>query len=342
VRILAIESSCDEFSMAIVEDGRNCLVMETLTQIDIHAKFGGVIPELASREHAKYFTFVLDKIKTFIENDWAKVDAFAVTIGPGLSGSLLVGIQVAKVLATILNKPLIPVHHILGHLLSPQLSTEICYPYLSLVVSGGHTELLYCFDETSCEILGSTRDDAVGEVYDKVAKKLGLEYPGGPQIDKLAQSGKCTYQFKKPELDEKFAFSFSGLKSAVINTINSANMKKEAISLPDIAMSFQTIVVEELLGKLTLALDSYSVAMVGLCGGVSANQQLRASFVNLQEKYSGVKFVMPELKYCGDNAAMIGCAAFHVNHINASEIPILECAPNLTLEKFFEEYEMKK
>lgn len=333
--VLAIESSCDEFSIALVENGTKNLYMETLSQIELHAQFGGVIPELASREHAKYFPIVLEKINNYLNSDWERVDAIAVTIGPGLSGSLLIGIQVAKVLASVLNKPLIPVHHILGHIFSTNLSTQIEFPYLALVVSGGHTELVYCSDVNHFETIGSTRDDAVGEVYDKVAKKLNLPYPGGPLIDKLAGLGETKFKFTTPKIDDELSFSFSGVKSAVINLINTKQQKKEEIPVNDIAASFQEFVVTEVLGKLEKAMKKYPAKMIGLCGGVSANSALRAQFMKLENQYDGKLFVIPEMKYCGDNAAMIGAAAYYLNTLNNKEAcNKLECYPNISITDF--------
>lgn len=337
--ILAIESSCDEFSMALVQDGTTCLMMETLSQVDLHAQYGGVVPELASREHTKLFLLVLDRVKQYLEDDFTSVDAIAVTVGPGLSGSLLVGIQVAKTLATMLNKPLIPVQHIMGHLYSVSLTANIEFPYLGLVVSGGHTELIYCASEKEYQLIGATRDDAVGEVYDKVAKKLELPYPGGPLIDQLAQTGKPTYSFTTPKIDDEFAFSFSGLKSAVINKINQAQMKKESLIKEDLAKSFQDFVVKEVLGKLTKALKQYDVKTVGLCGGVSANTDLRKAFLALKATYPKQKFVIPEMQYCGDNAAMIGAAAEHLPALNKEAYLQLECSPNLTLADYNHKYQ---
>ena len=333
--ILAIESSCDEFSVALVENGTTCHFMETLSQVDIHAQYGGVIPELASREHTKYFLIVLEKMNDYLKGNFQSIDAIAVTIGPGLSGSLLIGIQVAKVLAVLLDKPLIPVHHILGHIFSTNLSMPIEFPYLALVASGGHTELVYCKDPQSFETIGATKDDAVGEVYDKIAKKLALPYPGGPLLDKLAQEGALTYKFPRPKIDEPFAFSFSGLKSAVINVINNARQRGETINEQDIATSFQTVVVTELLDKLKKALEKYPVKMVGLCGGVSANRSLRENFMKLATKHEDTLFVIPEFKYCGDNAAMIGAAAyFSTNIISNKSKNMLECYPNISIKEF--------
>lgn len=334
-KILAIESSCDEFSVAIVDERRHKLMMETLSQIDVHAQFGGVIPELASREHTKLFPLVMEKVGTYLNGDWNAIDEVAVTVGPGLSGSLLVGIQVAKTIALMLDKPLVPVHHILGHVYSAGLTNEIVYPMLSLVVSGGHTELIISMTETEHTVIGATRDDAVGEVYDKIARKLHLPYPGGPCIDKLAHQGTITKQFTKPKMNDPFAFSFSGLKSAVMNEINRCEMKGEQVSKEDISASFQSLVIGELIGKIELALQKYSnIKTVNICGGVSANRGLRSTYKKLEDKYKDIKFILPELEYCGDNAAMIGAAYLTSKPLSKEEMLTLDCRPNLTIHEF--------
>jgi len=333
--ILAIESSCDEFSVALVEDGKRVLFMKTLSQVELHAQYGGVVPELASREHTKYFPIVLQELNNYLNGDWVRVDSVAVTVGPGLSGSLLVGIQVAKVLARLLNKPLIPVHHILGHLFSVNLSEDIVFPYLALVVSGGHTDLIYCEDKHHFSTIGETRDDAVGEVYDKIAKRLSLPYPGGPILDKLADGGNINLKFTSPKIDDEFAFSFSGVKSAVINFINTKEQKDETIPVNDIAASFQFFVVEELITKLKKAMKKYPVKTVGLSGGVSGNAALRAKFMELQDQANDKLFIVPELKYCGDNAAMIGAAAHFLREITDREVSNrIECYPNVSIADF--------
>lgn len=339
--ILAIESSCDEFSIALVQHSKDkvdCLMMKTISQINSHATFGGVVPELASREHVKLFTKTLEAIKDHLKHDYTQIDAIAVTIGPGLSGSLLIGIQVAKVVATLLNKPLIPMHHILGHLFSGSLTAPMEFPCLGLVVSGGHTEIIYCLNTAQYEIIGCTRDDAVGEVYDKIAKKLGLPYPGGPLIDTLAQKGNNVYTFTKPKLTDQFAFSFSGVKSAVINLINRKQQLGDEIDIEDISCSFQAFVVDELLIKLAKALEMYPSKTVVLCGGVSANSELRKNFQNMQQKFTDRKFIVPDIKYCSDNAAMIGAAALFNLMIKPLDHLKVDCRPNLTVEEYVTAY----
>lgn len=334
--ILAIESSCDEFSVAIVRDGIDCLMMETLSQIASHAKYGGVIPELASREHVRDFAHILKKVLLYSESISEKFDAIAVTVGPGLSGSLLVGIQVAKTLATYWNLPLIPVHHILGHIFSVGLTHTISYPLMSLIVSGGHTEIVYSTSSTEHKLIGKTRDDAVGEVYDKIARKLNMPYPGGPLLDKIAQSGECRYQFKKPRMDDRYAFSFSGLKSAVINQIRKETFSEDDVA--DLACSFQTTVVDELLTKLKEALSEFPAECVLLCGGVSANAQLRAAFLDLEKTDAKTEYLIPDFKYCGDNAAMIGGAAYYLKAVSYDETLTLDCTPNITIEDFLKKF----
>ncbi|MGL5042931.1 MAG: tRNA (adenosine(37)-N6)-threonylcarbamoyltransferase complex transferase subunit TsaD [Culicoidibacterales bacterium] len=334
--VLAIESSCDEFSMAIIKNGVEVLFMETFTQIQTHAKYGGVVPELASREHVRYFSYVVEKVKCFLDAQELVPQAVAVTVGPGLSGSLLVGINAGKTIASILGVPLIPVHHILGHIFSANLSEEVTFPILSLVVSGGHTELIISKTYTNHVVIGKTRDDAVGEVYDKIAKQLSLPYPGGPIIDKMAQQGERTYIFKKPKMDERYAFSFSGLKSAVVNEIRKGMLtESDKINL---AHSFQKTVIDELSNKLIQAVEEFNVKTVVLCGGVSANSQLRQRFVEISADYKSLKYLIPKIEYCGDNAAMIGAIANYLPPLSISKQNLIDCSPNLTIAEFFKKY----
>lgn len=309
VYILAIESSCDETSVSIVKDGNVELATSTATQIDIHELYGGVVPEIASREHVKSITLVLEDalIKSGLKID--DISAIAVTIGPGLVGSLLVGIEAAKTLALIYNKPLIPVNHMKGHIFGNYLHNNVEYPALCLIISGGHTELVYLTDPYNFKKIGETVDDAVGECYDKVARVLNLTYPGGPKIDALAHKGRPSYKLPMPLKDDSLNFSYSGLKSAVINLVNSEKQRGNEIVPEDLARSFQDIIVSSLIYKTEKALDIVDVKTIMLAGGVSANSDIRLSFENLARDRK-LNFSCPLLKYCTDNAAMIASYAY--------------------------------
>lgn len=309
VIILAIETSCDETSMALVKNGNEVLAMTVLTQMDTHANFGGVVPEIASRMHTENITMVLEDVLQKSNISVSDVDAIAVTYAPGLLGSLLVGVECAKVLSMVYEKPLIAVNHTMGHIFANQIENEMKYPLLALIVSGGHTDLVLMNSPYDMQILGSTIDDAVGEVYDKVARVLGLKYPGGPNVDKLAKEGMNSYQLPKPMNNNSYNFSFSGLKSAVINLVHNEEQRGNEIRKADLATSFQTVVVDELKRKVELALQNTGVKEMILAGGVSANQYLRSEMQLLATKY-GVHFHVPTFKYCTDNAAMIGAAAY--------------------------------
>ena len=309
VYILAIESSCDETSISIIKNGCTDIATTILTQMDTHASFGGVVPEIASRMHSENITLVLEDVfsKTSLTMD--DIDAVAVTYAPGLLGSLLVGIEFAKTLCLVYNKPLIKVHHIAGHIYANNLVQKMEYPLLALVVSGGHTELVLMEDDYKFKVLGQTLDDAIGEVYDKVAKVMGLPYPGGPQIDRLASEGKATYDLPKPMNNDELNFSYSGLKSAVINLVHNEKQRNNDIRKEDLAASFQTIAVDELIRKTKLALERTGSKRLIIAGGVSANKYLRSEFEKLAEEYN-IELSIPPIKYCTDNAAMIGCAAY--------------------------------
>lgn len=307
--ILAIETSCDETAMAIVEDGRKVIANVVYTQIDIHTKFGGVVPEVASREHIKKVTYVLKELLDESKMSIDDVDYIAVTDHPGLIGSLMVGINTAKVLGMIYHKEVIYVDHIYGHIYANYLKEDFLFPTLALVVSGGHTELVLMKEHFNFEILGETVDDAVGESYDKVARVVGVGYPGGPILDKMAAEGEATYQLPRPKLDG-YDFSFSGLKSSVINLYNKVNMKGESLRYNDLAASFQQAVIEVLVSKTAKAAKEYNVKEVILAGGVSANKGLRKALED-KMKEMNIKFCCPEFKYCTDNAAMIGAAAYN-------------------------------
>lgn len=308
--ILAIESSCDETSVSIIKDGYEEIATIVLTQIDIHKLFGGVVPEVASRHHIENITIVLEEALKKANMTMDEIDAIAVTYGPGLIGSLLIGVQAAKTLAYIHHKPLIPVHHIAGHIYANRLVEEMKFPLLALVVSGGHTELIYMKEDYSFQKIGGTLDDAVGEAYDKVARVIGLPYPGGPAVDQLAHQGKDTYDLPIPLDDDTYDFSFSGLKSAVINLVHNEQQRGHEIRKEDLACSFQNRVVEILTKKTMKALKEYQVNRLIVAGGVAANKGLREKLQEQCQKEQ-IHLVIPPMKYCTDNAAMIGAAAHY-------------------------------
>ena len=307
--ILAIESSCDETSCAIIKNGSIDISTIILTQIDIHTNFGGVVPEIASRHHLKNITMVIEECLKKANFTMDMIDAIAVTYGPGLIGSLLVGVEAAKTLAYVYNKPLIPVHHIAGHIYANNLNKKMEYPLIALVVSGGHTELIYMRDEYEFEKLGGTLDDAVGESYDKVARIIDVGYPGGPVIDKMARDGVHEYNLPIPLNDDSYNFSFSGLKSAVINLAHNYDQRGININKENLAKSFQDVVVETITKKTIKALKDKNVKRLIIAGGVAANSGIRESLMNECTK-EGIDCSYPELKYCTDNAAMIGAAAY--------------------------------
>lgn len=307
--ILAVESSCDETSVAVVKDGREVLSNVVNSQIDIHKKFGGVVPEIASRNHIINMTYVFKEAlkKANITHD--DIDLVAVTNGPGLIGSLLVGINAASAYALSYNKPLIGVHHLKGHIYAANIDNDLKFPLVALLVSGGHTELIYMKDHNEYEVLGETLDDAVGEAYDKVARMLDLGYPGGPIIDKLAEKGKDSYNLTRPYLDkDEYMFSFSGIKSAVNNIIYHANRKGEEINKANLACSFQEAVIDVLIYKFKLAIKNYQVDNIVIAGGVAANKRLRE---RVFKEIEGKNIIIPKMEYCTDNAAMIGVAAYY-------------------------------
>lgn len=307
--ILAIESSCDETSVSIIKDGHDEIATVVLTQIDIHKLFGGVVPEVASRHHIENITIVIEECLRKANMTIDEIDAIAVTYGPGLIGSLLIGVQAAKTLAYLYQKPLVPVHHIAGHIYANNLVEKMQFPLIALVVSGGHTELIYMKEDYSFEKIGGTLDDAVGEAYDKVARVIGLPYPGGPAVDKLAHQGKDTYELPLPLDDETYDFSFSGLKSAVINLSHNEQQRGNEIRKEDLACSFQNRVVEILTKKTIRALQEYGVDRLIVAGGVAANQGLRERLQKLCEEEK-IHLIIPPMKYCTDNAAMIGAAGY--------------------------------
>lgn len=309
MRICAIESSCDETAVAIIDNGNTVLSNIVSSQINVHSKYGGVIPEVASRLHIENISVVLEEALQKANATLDSVDAIAVTQGPGLVGSLHVGLLAAKTLAWSTGKPLIPIHHIAGHIYANAFVDTIEYPLLALVVSGGHTELVYLKSEWDFEILGSTQDDAVGEAYDKVARVLHLPYPGGPAIDKLAKLGKAHYALPRVKTELPLNFSFSGLKSAVLQLVQREAKTNTSINQEDLAYAFQEAVLGELLRKTRLALDTYTVKHLVLAGGVAANSRLRVLVNDLKSDYPDLKITIPPLWCCTDNAAMIGAAA---------------------------------
>ena len=307
---LAIESSCDETSMSIIKNGIEEICTIVVTQIDIHKKFGGVVPEVASRSHIESITIVLDELLEKSNMTLDEIDIIGVTYGPGLIGSLLIGVQCAKTISLITKKPLIPVHHISGHIYANNLEKRLEFPLIALVVSGGHTDLVYMKEDYSFERIGSTLDDAVGEAYDKVAKILGLEYPGGPIVDKLAFEGIDTYDLPYPLDDNSFNFSFSGIKSAVINIVHNEHQRGNEIRINDMCCSFQNRAVGILTKKTRKALKEYNVKNLVLAGGVAANKGLRESLTKMAEE-ENINLSYPRLNYCTDNAAMIGASAYY-------------------------------
>ena len=309
VYILAIESSCDETSIAIIKNGCEDVATTILTQMDTHALYGGVVPEIASRMHCENITMVLEDVfskTTLTMND---IDAIAVTYAPGLLGSLLIGLEFAKTLSLVYKKPLIKVHHIAGHIYANNLVEKMELPLLALVVSGGHTELVLMEDDYKFKVLGRTLDDAIGEVYDKVAKVLDLPYPGGPNIEKYALQGTPSYDLPKPMNNDELNFSYSGLKSAVINLVHNEKQRGNELRKYDLAASFQTVAIDELVRKTELAINQLGIERLIIAGGVTANKYLRGEMEKLAQKHN-IKLTIPPMKYCTDNAAMIGCAAY--------------------------------
>lgn len=311
VYILGIESSCDETSVAIIKNGCEEIATVISSQIDIHKEYGGVVPEIASRHHVKNITFVLEECLEKAQMKIEEVDAIAITYGPGLIGSLLIGLEAAKTLAYLYNKPLIPVHHIAGHIYANSLVKPLEFPLIALVASGGHTELIEMKDHLSFEKLGGTLDDAIGECYDKVARVLGLEYPGGPKIDKLALEGNDTYSLPMPLKDDSYNFSFSGLKSAVINLSHNEAQRGNELRKADLAASFQKVAVGSVVSKTKKALLDKKSKHLIIAGGVAANKILRAEIERMAEEI-GVEVSIPPMKYCTDNAAMIACAGYYI------------------------------
>lgn len=312
MKILGIESSCDETACSVVEDGKLVLSNIVASQIDEHRLYGGVVPEIASRRHAENISWVAQAALDEAGCTMDDIEAVAVTYAPGLIGALLVGVSFAKGLAMSAKKPLVPVHHIAGHIASNYIShPELKPPYLCLVASGGHSHIVEVRDYTKYHVIGRTRDDAAGECFDKAARTLGYEYPGGKFIDAAAKLGDPdAYKLPKPKVQgSEYDFSFSGLKTAVINTVHNAEQKGEKIVREDMAASFQKTVAETLTEKIMLAAEDLGYTTIALAGGVSANSGVRAKLQTECEK-RGYSLYMPELKYCGDNGAMIACQGY--------------------------------
>ncbi len=333
VRILAIESSCDETAAAVVENGREVLSSVISSQIAIHKEYGGVVPEIASRQHIKAIDRVVDEALKNANISKKDIDAVAVTYGPGLVGALLVGLSWAKAFAYALNKPLIPVHHIEGHIAANYIQNKAWEPpFMCLVVSGGHTHLVNITGYRDMEILGKTRDDAAGEAFDKVARVIGIPYPGGPGIDKLSCEGDPdAISFPRATLEEgSYDFSFSGLKSAVLNYLNKAQMKGEEINRADVAASFQKAVTDVLCERAIRGCKDKGQTTLALAGGVTANKHLRAEISRACEE-NGIELCVPEPVLCTDNAAMIGSAAYY-EYINGNIADLdLNAYPSLRL-----------
>ena len=329
--ILAIESSCDETSVAITKDGK--LLSNVInTQIEVHQKYGGVMPEIASRLHCENIGLVLQEALEKANIKLEEVDAFAVTRGPGLIGALHVGIQCAKTLAMLYKKQLIPVHHLAGHIYANEYNEELKFPLLAVVVSGGNSELVLMKGHMDFEIIGETRDDAIGECYDKVARVLGLPYPGGIPIDKLAKEGTHVYHLPKPlSGEDTYDMSFSGLKTNVINLVHNLEQKGEKVNVPDMCRSFQDTAVGIVLDRATRAIKEYNIKQVVLAGGVSANSYLREQMKLACDKL-GANIIIPPMWCCTDNAAMIAKVAEHLYEMKVFAGLNLGVDPNWSIE----------
>lgn len=332
--ILAIETSCDETSVSIVRDGKVVLSNLVSSQIETHKAFGGVVPEVASRKHVESITLMVEEAINESGITLHDISAIAVTQGPGLVGALLVGIMAAKSLAYALDKPLIGTHHIAGHIYANNLTAEIEYPSMALVVSGGHTELVLLESEGQFQLIGSTRDDAVGEAYDKVARALGFPYPGGPYVDNLAMEAESALSLPRVWLEaDSYDFSLSGLKSAVLNVVNQKKMRGEEPMIGEIARGFQESVVEVLVEKAVRAVRHYGAKQLLLCGGVAVNRGLRANLTRRCEQEK-IELLIPPFEYCTDNAAMIGAAAYlKWKHQQFTTLD-MKAEPSLSLEKW--------
>ena len=344
ILILAIESSCDETAAAVVKNGREVLSNVISSQIALHTLYGGVVPEIASRKHIEKINQVIETALSEAGAELADIDAIGVTYGPGLVGALLVGVAEAKAIAYAAKKPLIGVHHIEGHIAANYIEhPELEPPFLSLVVSGGHTHLVQVEDYGKFDIIGRTRDDAAGEAFDKVARAIGLGYPGGPKIDQVSKEGNPeAIVFPRAHVeDAPYDFSFSGVKSAVLNYINGSRMKGESYSQADVAASFQKAVTDVLVANAMRAVEEYKVDKIAIAGGVASNSALREAMKSACEE-RGVKFYYPSPVYCTDNAAMIGVAAYYEYLAGTRHGWDLNAVPNLKLGERYEKKKKKK
>lgn len=333
--VLGIETSCDETAAAVIRNGTEILSNIVASQIESHKRFGGVVPELASRYHVEQITVVIEEALIKADVTFDDIDAIAVTEGPGLVGALLVGVNAAKAISFARNIPLVGVHHIAGHIYANRLMKEMAFPLLSLVVSGGHTELVLMKKHGEFEVIGETRDDAAGEAYDKVARTLNLPYPGGPHIDRLANEGTPTIDLPRAWLEEdSYDFSFSGLKSAVINTLHNAEQKGMSIDPKNMAASFQESVIDVLVTKTIKAAKEFNVKQVLLSGGVAANKGLRERLEKEFAKIDGIELLIPPLHLCTDNAAMIAAAGSILFEKGKRSEYSLNANPSLDIEHF--------
>lgn len=337
--ILAIETSCDETSVAVVENGERMLSNIVASQIKSHMRFGGVVPEIASRHHVEQITQCIEEAMEEASVSYTDLSAVAVTYGPGLVGALLIGVNAAKAVAYAHDLPLIAVNHMAGHIYANRLIQPLVFPLLALVVSGGHTELVYMEKDGDFKIIGETRDDAAGEAYDKIGRVLGLPYPGGKRIDEMAHQGKDSYHFPRAMLKEdNYDFSFSGLKSAFINLVHNAAQKNEEVDKNDLAASFQASVIEVLVKKTMRAAKELGIKQLVLAGGVAANQGLREELITtMNQELPDVELLIPPLALCGDNAAMIGAAAYVEYNRQQFAGYDLNAQPGLTLDSFEEQ-----
>ena len=332
--ILAIESSCDETAVAIIK-GEELLANIVSTQIEVHSKYGGVMPEIASRLHCENISIVLKEALEKANLTFEDIDAFAVTRGPGLIGALHVGLQAAKTLALLYNKPLIPVHHLAGHIYANEYVRPLIFPLLAVVVSGGNTELVIMKDHLDFEIIGETKDDAVGECYDKVARVMGLPYPGGIPIDKYAKLGKHTYKLPTPMNDKSYDFSYSGLKTSVINLAHKLEQRGEQLNRDDLCCSFQETAIGMIVEKSLRAVKEFKVKQVVLAGGVSANSYLREQITS-KLAGSDVDVIIPPMWCCTDNAAMIAKVAARLYDKGLFADSSLSVDPSWQIDKYDE------